>query len=431
VEASFRDNQKHQEADSVFITDKSDYFSVMQGLFIGANLPMSETRWVDWHLNGNGRLVRLEQGEYNGDLLDKYHKRLQRLNPGTSQEAAGELFKSVGTIETEGEGPYGRGDERRLFSGNGWTDLQRYEWTYALQNHSWKGMVPFRTMLHGMWDARGDSATAPNPNVARLRTYLDTVLDVDAALSSLAILNWACPWDDTTQNHFLWRRANGRWASVPWDFDGFFGNGDTTGTNSWIYVGENGTPPAGILGNNFRGPNFYKDSVFKAYRSEYNQRLWVLNNTYLHPENLKTLFYRDANGGLVSYYDFINSVHGSFCELRFRSVNSQTGHAADGSDFTRPTRPTHVSPAHNATALPPASLVASAYAHTSGSNAGSGAHASSKWEIRAASGSYDAPVFVTTSTTDLALSRSPSTCWSLPGRITGASPTSMRRDTRR
>jgi hypothetical protein len=118
-----------------------------------------------------------------------------------------------------------------------------------------------------------------------------------------------------------------------------FGNGDTTGINSWIYLGESGTPPEGILGNNFRGPNWFKDSFFKAYRAEYNERLWVLNNTYLHPDNLKTLYYRNSQGTLTSYYNFINAVKAGFCEDRFANVNTQTGHAADGSDFLRPAKP--------------------------------------------------------------------------------------------
>jgi Lamin Tail Domain/CotH kinase protein len=397
----FADTQLIGGADSFFITDKSDYFSVCQGLYINANLPMSEVAWVDWYFNNNGVLTRLQQGEYNGDLLDKYHDRVASLNPGLPKEEPGEFYKSTGTIEDAGEGPYGHGSERRLLAAGPWSALQRYEWTYALQSHAWKGAKPVKDFIDGMWTARGDTHTAPNPNIPNLRAYFDTQLDVDTLLSSLAIASWMCPWDDTTQNHFLWRRANGRWNHVLWDFDAMFGNGDTTGTNSWIYLGENGTPPGGILGNNFRGPNWFKDSVFKAYRTEYNNRLWVLNNTYLHPDNLKTLFYRNNGGTLNSYYNFINGVKAGFCEARFASVNTQTGHAADGSDFLRPVKPAATSPSGAVTTLPPASLVASGYAHTSGNTAGANAHAKSKWEIRRSTGDYFTPVVAVTSTTSL------------------------------
>ena len=404
----FADTQKYQEADSQFITDKSDYFSVMHGLYQNANLPISGVRWIDWYLNGDAKAVKLEQGEYNGDLLDKFHKAQADLNPGTPKEESGEFYKDVGIIAGLGEeGPYGTGDGRPLVASGLWTAVQRYEWTYLMQSHSWKGATNMKNFLEGMWSARGDSVAAINPNVTALRAYLDTVMDVDTELTSMAILNWACPWDDTSQNHFFWQRANGRWAHFPWDFDGFFGNGDTTGTNSWIYLGENGTPsPATnvygtVLGNNFRGPNYFKDSFLKAYRNEYNARLWVLNNTYLHPDTLKTIFFTTATGAQQSYYSYINSVKAGFCEARFNSVNVQLGHAADGSDFLRPTKPTNSAPLTGASTLPLSSLTSSVYTHTSGNTTGGNAHAKSKWELRHSAGTYLTPIMVTTSTTSL------------------------------
>jgi hypothetical protein len=251
-----------------------------------------------------------------------------------------------------------------------------------------------------MWGARGDTFSAPNPNIPQLTTWLNQNFDIPTALDSLAVLNWMCPWDDTTQNHLLWRRTNGRWATLPWDFDAFFGNGDSTGTGSSIYLGEVGLP-TGFPGNNSRGPNFVKDSLFKAFRQEYKDRFWVLNNTLLHPENLKTLFYRDVAGNNRSYYAFINSVRATFCEQRYASVNTQTGHLADGSDFLRPAKPVNQSPAASAAVLPPASLVASVYAHSSGNPTGINAHAKSKWQIRASSGTFQAPVYEVTSTNNL------------------------------
>jgi Lamin Tail Domain/CotH kinase protein len=403
----FPDTQKYNESDSQFITDKSDYFSVMHGLFVNAHLPVSTVRWIDWYLNGNARVTKLEQGEYNGDLLNQFHKREAALNPSAPKEENGEFYKNVGTIEVQGEGPYGMGDGRMLTAADQWSQVDRYMWTYLLQNNGWKGSKPMLDFWSGLWAARGDTATAPNPNIAATRTYLDTVLDVDTALTSLAMLNWACPWDDTTQNHFFWKRANGRWAHFPWDFDGMFGNGDTTGTNSWIYLGEATTPnPVSnvygtILGNNFRGPNFYKDSVLKAYRAEFNEKLWVLNNTVLHPDTLKGLFFTSAGGSQVSYFTQINAFKAGFCDARFQSVNVQLGHAADGSDFTRPVRPTHTAPTTGATVLPPALLTASAYAHSTGSAAGLNAHAKSQWEIRRATGTYLTPILAETTTTSL------------------------------
>ncbi len=404
----FSDTQRYQDADSEFITDKQDYFSVMHGLYENANLPISHVRWIDFYQNTDAKVTKLEQGEYNGDLLSKFHDRQAALNPGTPKEASGEFFKDVGIIASLGvEGPYATGDGRLLVGSGLWNTPQLYEWTYLQQNHGWKGPGAIKTFFESMWAARGDTVAVPAPNVTALRTYFDSVMDVDTELTSMAILNWGCPWDDTSQNHFFWQRANGKWAHFPWDFDGFFGNGDTTGTNSWIYLGENSTPtPATnvygtILGNNSRGPNYFKDSFLKAYRTEYNNRLWILNNTYLHPDTLKTIFFTTAAATQQSYYSYINSVKATFCDARFTSVNVQLGHAADGSDFLRPTRPTNSAPLSAATALPPAALTATAYTHSSGSTAGLNGHAKSKWEIRNSTGTYLEPAAVITSTTSL------------------------------
>ncbi len=405
---SFPDTDLYQDADSLFITDKSDYFSVMHGLYRNLNLPLSSVRWIDWYMNGNAKATKLEQGEYNGDLLKKFSASQAALNPGQPEEEVGEYFKDVGTIEVGGEGPYARGDERLIPAAGGWTALQRYDFTFILQNHAWKGAKPIKDMIEAMWAARGDgnwNASGENyanlnPNVPAVRTFFNANWDVDTELTSMALLNWGCPWDDTTQNHFLWRRAGGKWVHFPWDFDSFFGNGDNTGTGSSIYLGEAGLPLT-YPGNNSRNANFLKDSFIKAFRTEYNNRMWVLNNTYLHPDNLKNLYFVNAGGTPQSYYSYINAVKSGFCEARFQSINTQLGFAADGSDFLRPTKPIPLAPVGGVTSLPPASLTASGYAHTSGNVTGGNAHARSKWEIRHSAGGYLAPDVVTSSTTNL------------------------------
>ena len=146
-----------------------------------------------------------------------------------------------------------------------------------------------------MWTARGDTYSAPNPNLINLRTWFQANWDVDTELTSMALGNWLTPWDDTTQNHFLWRRANGKWVRLLWDFDAMYGRGDNTGTGSSIYLGEAGLPSS-YPGNNSRGPNYIKDSFLKAFRTEFKQRMWFLNNTLLDPENLQTLNYIQSTG---------------------------------------------------------------------------------------------------------------------------------------
>ncbi len=404
---NFLDYQRYQGADSVFITDKGDSFITAHGLHQLAGLPISDVRYVDWYFNSDGVQTRLEQGEYNGDLLDLYHEKMQRLNPGSAAEETGEYYKSVGVITggspTSGEGPYGVGNGWQLPATGGtpgWTALQRYDYTYTLQNHAWKGAKPIKDMIDGMWAARGDTYTSPNPNLANMRAWFQANWDIDTELTSLAVGNWMCPWDDTTQNHFFWRRTNGRWVRLLWDFDGMYGTGDNTGSGSSIYLGEVGLPNS-FPGNNSRGPNYVKDSFIKAFRDEYKERLWYLNNTLLDPENLQTLTYRTSGGGTNTFFNQINAQAGGFAVARFTAVNSQVSLGI----FYKPTRPVHSAPANSSAVLPGANLVASpygynaAYTHTAAPNPSP--HAKSKWEIRSSASTYDDPVFVLTSTTDL------------------------------
>jgi hypothetical protein len=366
--------KKFNGVTGIFETDKGNDFIVGHNLFIEAGLPASNVRYVDLYLNNNGVIQRLEQGEFDGDMLDAYHQAQQRLNPGSELEPTGEIYKSVGTIDLNGEGPYGRGDGRRLAKPPHWTDLQMYEWTYALQNNGWRGSYAFKEMIDAFWVARGDTPGAPNPNIPAMRGFFSRYFDIDEMLTYIAVENWACPWDDTTQNHFLWQRRSGKWGMLPWDCDAWFGRGDNTPASSSIYIGE-----VGDRSNNFRGPNFFKDGFIKAFREEYKQRLYLLNNTFLHPDNITAMGFGSIR---------------SFADQRFAAVNQQCGYGP----FQRPNKPRHAGPANNGTALPPSSLRASAYTHTAGAGR---PHAKTVWEIRSASGSYREPLWKVTSATNL------------------------------
>jgi hypothetical protein len=360
----------------VFETDKGDDTLIGHGLFLAAGLPTSKVRYVDLYLNGSV-MRRLEQEEMDDRLLERYYAGQRLQNPGLPLEDPGEFYKSVGCIEAlnpNGEGPYDIGDERRLAPRSVWTALARYEWTYTIQSAEWKRGYYIKQMIDGLWTARGDIHTAPNPNIPGLRAWLEQHFDIDKTLTYLAIINWTCPWDDTTQNHFLWQQRNGRWSMLPWDFDAMYGNGDNTPATASIYMGEVGDP-----NNNFRGPNFLKDSLFKAFREEYKQKLFLLNNTLLHPDNIRALGY-----GAI----------GGFADARFVSVNAQCGFGT----FERPTQPTHLAPGNGITALPPMELRGSAYGHSATPTP---AHATTTWEIRAATGTYQSPVFKLTSATNL------------------------------
>lgn len=363
-----------QGTDSIFETDKGDDFFVGHNLFINAGLPVSKVRYVDLYLNNGARLQRLEQGEFNGDMLDAYHRAQRDLYPGSDLEPSGEIYKSVGVISPLFEGPYGHGDGRLEGRPGFWSDVQMYDWTYSLQVHGWKGPRNFKQMLDGLWAARGDTWQAPNPNVLALRAYMEETFDVDEMLTYLSIITWLCPWDDTTQNHFLWQKANGKWGMLPWDCDSWYGRGDNTPATSSIFIGEVGDP-----NNNSRGPNFIKDSFFKAFRNEYRERLFLLNNTFLHPDNITAMGF--------------NSIR-AFANARHTNVNTRCALGV----FQRPNRPENLAPAGGTSAFPGAELVASPYSH---SDPNAPAHASTTWIIRRSDGTYAKPEVRIASTTNL------------------------------
>jgi hypothetical protein len=331
-------------------------------------------RWVDLYVNNGSATPRLEQGEFDGPMLDQFHRRQQALNPGAELEPTGDIRKDVGTIEEQGEGPYGRGDARKLSKLPNWTDLQMYEWTYPLQNHEWRGYRPFKQMLDAFWQARGDTVSRPNPNLPALRTFFTNYFDINEMLNYIALENWCCPWDDTTQNHFLWQRRNGHWGLLPWDMDAWFGRGDNTPATSSLFIGEVGDP-----NNNFRGPNFIKDGFIKAFRQELKERFFLLNHTLLHPDNLRAMGYSSILG---------------FAETRFATVNQKCGLGV----FQRPQKPVAVSPRGGAPALPPMVLRASDYTHTTNP---APAHLKTMWELRADSRTYEAPVWKLITSTNL------------------------------
>jgi hypothetical protein len=360
--------QPYKGERTIFISSKDVKTSEGQTIFRFAGQPVSLTRSVTFYMNSDAPITRLEQGDYSGDSLDGWHKLEQSLAPGSVREETGELYKNQGNVtasQNNAEGPYTRGDLAPMLANAGWTPLQRYEWTYPLQNHDWKGMLPFKQLVEAMWVARGDTNTATNMNVANTRAWFLANWDVESILTNTAILNWMGAWDDVGHNQYFWRRANGKWNVLPWDFDSLM---TSTRTSQTIYAGEQGAPAIQF------GIGWFKDSLIKAFRAEYNQRLWELNNSLLSPENLTALGLPDAAAFAPGRQTYVNNQLSSF------------------GTYNKPARPTNASPA-NGTALTLGNLTTSAYSHPT-----SRPHTSTKWEIRAATGNYQEPLVRTTTT---------------------------------
>ncbi len=233
---------------------------------------------------------------------------------------------------------------------------------------AWRGGLDAEQLLTGLWAARGDTPTAPNLNFGAVRAFLEANFDVDATLTYIAVRNWSAPFDNATQNYFLWRKGDGRWGMLPWDLDSEFSNSGQS-----IYWDEQAVPQPDTL----RGPHWLKDAFLKVFREEYKQKLFVLNHTLLAPANLNAI----GASGLVGY-----------ATTRRATVDNQLGLGA----WSAPQQPVNLAPGSNSAAFPPAFLQASSYAHT-----GLVAHASTTWLIRRSLGGYTNPIVRLTSPTNL------------------------------
>ena len=349
-----------------YVTDKDYQTEAGHALFRAVGIPTSLTRWVDLYLNSNARLLRLEQEENDDRMLERVQTEQELLNPGSVGLEIGEVFKSVGTAE----GPYGEGNGRQLPARSPWwTALQRYEWTYALQDHGWRGHTQFKDMVDRMWAARG-SGNVVNTNA--LQAYFKKYWDMDREGTYLATINWMVPWDDVFHNYFLWQQRDGRWCQLPWDFDSTM-NGQSASTSIFT-----GSPNA--------GPNYFKDSFIKVFREEFRRRAWFLNNTVLHPDNIAAL-------GL-------HSAIRSWSTNRFRLVNTQCALGV----FEKPNKPVNLAPATGEFVAPFVALRTSAYSHSTNPAPD---HASTTWAVRSAKGSHYDPVFKLTTTNELTSVRIP------------------------
>ena len=364
------------DLEGLYLKDKGEEHRVAGQIYRAAGLPAFTARYADVYLNSSVGFQRLEVPEMDDRSFGKFADFTAKKYPGTAKEKTGEFYKSTGVVPFEtaagigattvytssGEGPYYIGNGAPIPLKAGWTTRRRYEYTYGPQMHQWIGGRDTEAMITGLWAARGDLPTAPNPDLPALRAWLAENFDVQATLTYIAIRNWCAPIDDVTHNHYLWRRANGRWAMLPWDLDG-----EMSDTGKSIYWDEYSVPQPDTL----RGPHWLKDSFLKAYRTEYKQRLWLLNNTVMNAAN----FAAPGYGGLQS-----------FATARQANVNSQLGLGT----FHRPGTPVAQAPASLASILPGAVLQTSAYAHSAPAPAP--AHTSTTWMIRASGSTWDAPV---------------------------------------
>jgi hypothetical protein len=117
-------------------------------------------------------------------MLERYRREQQLLHPDETQQEIGEVYKCVG-FDGTAEGPFGNGNGRLLPARTGWTALQRYEWTYSLQDHGWRGSTSLKEMMEKMWAARGNTTINTNSY-----GYYAQYWDLERQLTHLAVFNW-------------------------------------------------------------------------------------------------------------------------------------------------------------------------------------------------------------------------------------------------
>jgi len=353
--AEFPSSRKLNGHSTLLILDKGTENAFGHRLFEDSRFPSCRVRPVDLYVNNQARVARLEFEEHDEDLLRRWAEEERIRNPNATGIGTGHLWKSSGLVQDIG--PYGPANGTQMKTNQGWTPLQRYEWVYSSKNRDWEGYLPLKEMIDELWAARG---SGPGVDIPKLREYLAEKWDLAKLIDYVAYRAWMSAGDDAYHNYFVWKRSDGKWQMVPWDFDGEIGDVPRD-----IFAGEGG--------------NFFKDSVFKAYREEFKQRLWWLANTHFHPENLQAVGLWHPNLAI-------------YANERQKVINTATFGV-----FHRPAQPVAITPSAGESVIGASSLRATDYSH---SLSPAPSHESTIWEIRSSLGSYRRPVFSVTSSLD-------------------------------
>lgn len=227
-----------------------------------AGIPSSRASYVRVFVNG----------QYYHYMTDLEHPGEQLLARFFGKDhVVGDLFKVVGyNVE---QGPYTVADGRQLTAACDYTVEQRYDHNYERKLPDWKqGSREVQELVEALHAAR-----AAGPDA--LRAYFTERFDYPLMLGYMAVRAWLAPWDDAYQNHFMYRRSDGKWMFLPWDFDKLFGGWNPP--NASFYVGEIGdrsNPMRKLDGTSeiVTYVNHFADAFIKTFRDDLNARLKAL-----------------------------------------------------------------------------------------------------------------------------------------------------------
>ncbi len=255
--------------------------SVESRLLQSAGIPSYNVRYARLHINGGYYHYAMEPEDIDEALV-------QRAYPA---EAVGDLFKTDGLFGVDGEGPWGNSDFTPLkvnsMCPTAFTLQQRYATTYDRKTFSHRTHDELVKVIDELAAARAQGPAA-------VVTYFNKYWDVDALATIYAIRNWAGVWDDTFHNWFPYRRPNGKWLTIPQDFEWDFGLGKAAKAvtsnpqepSETLYIGWNSPdvtiskqcemppPPMGTtLRCNSNGFFSLKDAFIGAFKARFDDKM--------------------------------------------------------------------------------------------------------------------------------------------------------------
>jgi len=152
----------------------------------------------------------------------------------------------------------------------------RYEHTYRRESHEWRSIDELMDLITTFSAARDAGAED-------VRAFLERRFDVDATLKYYAVQQWGAPWDDNGKNYNLYKRpGSGAFSITSWDADRMFGvahcpsDADCAAADSPLHCD-------GAVCNR------WKRAFTEVFRSAFDAKLKELNETLLHPDNVKRI----------------------------------------------------------------------------------------------------------------------------------------------
>lgn len=240
-------------------------------VFESVGIPEPKMRYARMYVNGGYYLYAMEIEDMDENFLQR----------GFPNQAIGDLFE-CNSVRWD-EGPWGWGDFRLLKPFCGYTEVERYAWTYERGTLGWKDNAEFIALLKGLHTARAAGVEA-------VKKYFDDNFDRDKVMRYVAVINWAGAWDDDYHNYDLYKPPGGKWMLLSTDLNRLLtgvtvdvatGVSTLGNVNQSLYLGKQGEPFN--WGNRW---HYLKDSFLTVFKTEYDELLKKLAQNELNPTTI-------------------------------------------------------------------------------------------------------------------------------------------------